>query len=403
MPLRQAAPVAALAVGAAFVLAAPVQAAGYATEGRCAGWPRVAVASAPGHCVALLAGPAQGLRMPRRLLEVAPGRFWLTDMGSWDAHRGRLLELSVQHGATPAASLRVLAEGLDRPHGLALGPDGKVYVGEAGRIWRSAPGPALQREAVIDGLPADGAHPLKELAFAPGGRLFINVGSASDACRNDAQQQPMPCPEVQGERPRAAVWEAVLGGPQRTLQSLKPYAAGLRNSLALAWEPGAGVLWQGENSVDYPQAERPAEELNRLRPGADHGWPYCVAAQEPARGYAGRGFDCRRSVAPHALWPAHSAPLQMLFAPRGLSVPWAGQMLVAWHGYRAGGHRVVGFALGRDGQPAARPVTWFGGSEAPGQPRPAPAGVALDAAGRLYVVDDRNRAVLLLARDAAAR
>ena len=401
--LLKAAPAAALAAGAAFLFAMPARAAGYAPEGQCAGWPRVAVAAAPGYCVGLLAGPAQGLRMPRRLLEVAPGHFWLTDMGSWEAHRGRLLELTLQHGAAPQASLRVLAEGLDRPHGLALGPDGKVYVGEAGRVWRSAVGPTVRREPVIDDLPANGAHPLKELAFAPGGRLFINVGSATDACRNNAQQQPLPCPEVQGERPRAAVWEAVLAGPQHTLHSLKPHATGLRNSLALAWEPGAGALWQGENSVDYPQADRPAEELNHLRPGSNHGWPYCVAAHEPARGYAGRGVNCKRSVAPQALWPAHSAPLQMLFAPGVPATPWAGQMLVAWHGYRAGGHRVVGFAMGANGQPAAKPVTWFGGSETPGQPRPAPAGVALDAAGRLYVVDDRNRAVLLLARDAAAR
>ena len=41
------------------------------------------------------------------------------------------------------------------------------------------------------------------------GQLYINVGSATDACRNDQQQQPLPCPETSGSWPRAAVYRAV--------------------------------------------------------------------------------------------------------------------------------------------------------------------------------------------------
>ena len=330
------------AIAAALIAAmADAAAAGYTTNGRCGAFPRVTLQTPPGTCVALVAGAADGLRFPRRILEVAPNRYWLIDMGSWEPRQGRLLEMTLAAGR---ATLRVLASKLDRPLGIAKGPDGRVYVGEAGRIWRTPIGDSVSPETVIDGLPSDGAHPLKELVFGSDGHLFINVGSSSDACRDDAGVQALPCPDLVGERPRAAVYEAVFGGPANTLQSLRPYATGLRNSVALAYVSGANVLLQGENSIDYADAGNPPEELNQLIAGGHYGWPFCVGTGVAARGYEKR-FDCTRSVAPQMLWPAHAAPLQMLAVPAASRSPFAGQLLVAWHGYRPGGHRVVGYRL----------------------------------------------------------
>jgi glucose/arabinose dehydrogenase len=374
---------------------------GYTPEGECNGWPRAALTTPAGHCVALVADEREGLRMPRRLLELGPGRFWIVDMGSWEPRRGRLLEMVLgRPGERPV--VRVLADKLDRPLGLVRGPDGKVYVGEAGTVWRTPVPPAggaPQREDVITGLPDDGAHPLKELAFGEPGRLYLNVGSFSDACRNDAQAQPAPCPERQGERPRAAVYEARLGGPGFTLQSLRPFSLGLRNSVALAWVPGTGLL-QGENSIDYFEAGLPPEELNLLHPGSDHGWPYCVGDGVPARGYDKR-HDCKATAKPLALWPAHAAPLAMLHATQG---PYRGQVFVSWHGHRSTGHRVVGFTLDAKGRPGT-PREWISGwTQQEGlRPNGAPTGLALDADGRLWVADDRNRTILVLMPEASAR
>jgi glucose/arabinose dehydrogenase len=368
---------------------------GYTPQGECGGWPRVALTTPQGWCVGLVADERDGLRMPRRLLEVAPGRFWIIDMGSWEPRRGRLLEMTLgRPGERP--QVRTLAEKLDRPLALVRGPDGLIYLGEAGAVWRTpvpSPGGMPVRENVITGLPSDGAHPLIELAFAPDGRLYLNVGAPSDACRNDAQQQPMPCPDREGDRPRAAVYEAQFGGPGHTLQRLRPFATGLRNSIALAFVPGLGLL-QGENSIDYAEAQAPAEELNLLRDGSDHGWPYCVGHRVTAKGYEGR-FDCKRSTAPLQLWPAHAAPLSMLFAAHG---PLKGQLIVAWHGHRPTGRRVVGFDVDARGRVARKPTEWLVGRDAvPGQsPVATPAGVSLDAQGHLWVVEDRNRTVLVL-------
>jgi glucose/arabinose dehydrogenase len=392
-----------VAAAAAFATPSTIAATPYKTSGTCAGYPRVALEVPHGWCVALVADQASGLVFPRRLVEVAPGRFWIVDMGSWQPNRGRLLELELPaRGAARPAPLRVIADKLDRPHGIAVASDGQVYVGEAGRIWRTRSTLPIAPETVIDGLPADGAHPLKEFVFGAPNQLFVNVGSSSDACRDDSGALPLPCPDTQGAKPRAAVYEATLGGTANALQSFKPYARGLRNSLALAWV-APGVLLQGENSIDYPDENAPPEELNVLVAGADYGWPYCVGARQAARGYEGR-VDCARTTAPAMLWPAHVAPLQMLAVPASAQNAFAGQIVVAWHGYRAAGHRVVSYVLDALGRPSGAPRVWIGGWNAVQGVRPlgAPTGILVDSLGRLFVVEDRNRTLLMLTRNDAA-
>jgi glucose/arabinose dehydrogenase len=397
---------AALAIGLALGATPPAPAASsYATRGTCAGYPRIDLKVPAGWCLALVADASDGLVFPRRLLEVQPGRFWLVDMGSWEPRRGRLLQFELPSGPRVGPlKLTLLADKLDRPLGLALGADGRVYIGEAGRVWRTPLTLPLVAETVLDGLPSDGAHPLKELVFGAPGQLFVNVGSSSDACRDERNALPVPCPDLIGPWPRAAVYEAKLGGPGLALQSFQPYATGLRNSVALAWVARPGVLLQGENSIDYRDEDAPAEELNLLRAGASYGWPYCVGARQVARGYEGR-VDCTQSEAPALLWPAHAAPLQMLAVPADASNAFAGQLVVAWHGYRAAGHRIVSYMLDAQGRPSGPPKIWVDGwaARAGAHPLGAPTGILVESAGRLLIVEDRNRTLLMLTREAPAR
>ena len=113
-------------------------------------------------------------------------------------------------------------------------------------------------------MPNDGAHPLKEIAFGPGNSLYVNMGSVTDSCRNDAQQQPVPCPELGGKQPRGAVYRARLD-PQDgwKVKDFAPFATGLRNSVALVALPGGAVL-QAENSIDYRDAGEPPALLTRI-------------------------------------------------------------------------------------------------------------------------------------------
>src|SRR5450631_372320 len=146
--------VAVLVAAVALAAAPDARAASYTTHGTCAGYPRVGLTVPAGWCVALLADAASGLTFPRRVLEVAPGRFWLVDMGSWEPGHGRLLEFTLASSRPEEPiSFAVLADKLDRPLGLVLGPDGRVYLGEASRVSRTrvgAPGAAVVWQTVVD-------------------------------------------------------------------------------------------------------------------------------------------------------------------------------------------------------------------------------------------------------------
>ncbi len=94
----------------------------------------------------------------------------------------------------------------------------------------------------------------------------------------------------------------------------------------------------------------------------------------------------------------------MIAVPAGAKNGFAGQLLVAWHGYRAGGHRVVGFKLDASGRPSGPARAWIDGWGAQRNVRPlgTPAGILVDSAGRLLVVEDRNRTLLVLVREPGA-
>src|ERR1044072_6466235 len=205
-------------------VAAPAQPAtklsGYALSGEtCGGFPRLPIAMRPGYCAGLVASKEDGLVFPRTVVQVPETRvFVAVDMGGWDSGRGRVLLLDPE--APQGRRVKVLLAKLDLPHGLGIGPDRRVYVGTADKIFRFDPlaaQPSTSVETILQGLPgrkpklSDGtvlarnAHPLKHVVFARTGRLFVNIGAPSDTCATSARETK-PCAAGEGAAPLAAVW-----------------------------------------------------------------------------------------------------------------------------------------------------------------------------------------------------
>jgi glucose/arabinose dehydrogenase len=119
--------------------------------------------------------------------------------------------------------------------------------------------------------------------------------------------------------------------------------------------------------------------------------------QKPARGYEGR-YNCKNTGSASSLWPAHAAPLHMLLTPAVPDRPWAGQLLVAWHGHRVSGRRVMAFRLSDSGKLIDNGTEILGNWTFIKNVRPmgAPTGLTLDSKNRLFVLEDRNRTILML-------
>ncbi|HKZ98399.1 MAG TPA: PQQ-dependent sugar dehydrogenase [Thermoplasmata archaeon] len=158
--------------------------------------------------------------------------------------------------------------------GLALSPDFPAtpwaYVyhtyfnGTAGlpmnRVSRltvgAAPSPAT---VILDAIPAATFHNGGNLAFAPDGSLFVTTGDAGDSA---SSQDPF---SLAGKVLRLTPEGTIPG--DNPIAGSYAYTIGHRNVFGLAFHPTTGRPYISENG---PSSD---DEVNRLEPGANYGWP----------------------------------------------------------------------------------------------------------------------------------
>lgn len=401
----------------------------YAVQGDCGGHPRVEAGMAPGLCLGRVwqrSTATPGPRMPRTLFRLADDDWLVADLGSWDAGRGAIWRMRV--GADGTVGWTRLLVRLSMPHTMARGPDGRIYVAEMSRIFVFDPARPEATTAVVSDLPDnrlhENRHPLSAFVFDGDGSLLVNVGAPSDRCL-DARGRPNRDSRGQcAERAeQATVRRYAYLGNGRWSREWTPYATGLRNSVAMV-RHRSGAIFQGENSVDLNTPERPFDEINRLKPGADYGWPYCTNMATALPGWTAAEARCGRRQSPISLLPPHAAPLDMLYYEGAMFPELRGRMLMSWHGHRRAAGRIVAIETDDEGAPLtdrpARYAIYPRGSmpypvDAPAprarvltpgwdavrgvRPQGSPVGMAVAGDGAIWVADDRAAAVLRIARD----
>ena len=390
-----------LALLALFVAAPLTAKPAYVPAGKCDGLPRVQLITPRGMCVGLV---AEHLGFPRGLALI--GRdVYLADLASRTPGRGRILRLGDYGRAAPV----VVLDGLNQPNGLAATPDGKLYVGEVGRIIRfdpRSPNPRATVSVVVSGLPSDGRHNLTALMLAPDGALIIGMGARSDNCESETGKPPNPaalCPETREHPPRGSLLrlDATTVRPAAAA-AIPPLATGIRNAMAMAFLPDGTLIAASNGRDNIDSADKrlsddalPHDVLLKIVRAGDYGWPYCFDAGRPSPEYP--RFDCRTKRAPALLLSAHAAPLSMLRYGGTRLKPLTGKLVLGYHGYRARGHRIVAIAL-NGANPVGGEIEMVGGwTSAKGTGPQGSTSAMLELPdGSILIAEDQNRTLLRL-------
>lgn len=397
----------------------------------CDGFPQLPVVSIKGTCLGLVAQRSTQplFKMPRTLVQTADNKLLIVDMGGWVSGRGQLLLLDYKKPGSPA---KVLLSKLNLPHKILFGPKGKIYLGEANRIqrfeWKNDE--LINLQTVVDGLPyrAEYLHPLKNFIFDAQGNLLVNIGSSSDRC-----EKKVPLADcIYGVEASIRRYSYNKDADSYSTQ-YETVARGLRNSMALAIHH-SGTFLQAENSMDFPDANEPYEELNIIQGNRFYGWPVCYNLNVGVDGKSCREANYQQ---PWTLLPPHVAPLDMLYYQHKKLPQLTNKLLMSWHGYRVVGNRLVAYDIDEQGRPTLQQQAYFwrapeqangeytkhlmqptGGLNAdnntsgkvaqhqeiisqwhplPGvRPEGAPVGLTIANDGSIFIVDDRNAAILRL-------
>ncbi|GGJ30860.1 PQQ-dependent sugar dehydrogenase [Deinococcus roseus] len=359
---------------------------GTASAASCGNFPALNVKTPEGYCVALV---QQNLKFPRGVLALSNGNVLVVEMGGWGHNIGAVTLI------TPGKSIKRLLTKLDRPHGIRLGPDGLIYVGEDSQIFRFDLKNPPAKTVVVSSLPESGRHPLKTFIFDAQKNLVVNYGSSTDNC--EEQKGKTSCAEAAS---RALLKKFILDWKQDG----KPtgsvvLAKGLRNSMGLALHP-SGTLLQAENSRDALASilklnddDLPHDELNVIQQGGFYGWPYCYDNQQNAPEF--KAFKCQNSLKPAVLLPGHGAPLGMAYAPENAYPVLQNTVVVGLHGYRSNGHRIVMYSVNSKGIPSGKlqEVVWDWDTKT-NQKQGAPVDISFASDGGFYFTDDKNGMLL---------
>jgi glucose/arabinose dehydrogenase len=333
---------------------------------------------------------AEGLKRVRFMAESPDGRVFVTDMHDLtDNSKGAVYILERFNPSTKSfEKVTPYLTRLRNPNSVAFYRDARgldwLYLALTDRLLRfryeqGEDAPHSQPEVLATfpdyGLnyKYGGWHLTRTLAFGPGGKLYVSVGSSCNAC-------------VEKEEVRASVIEMNADGSERRF-----YARGLRNAVGLRWVEGR--LFATDMGADHLGKDRPADTMYSLREGTDYGWPYCYQSgskvfPDPEFNPRGKKVSCREVPKAYAAFDSHSAPLGLEHFDASDAEGLSNSFLVALHGSTnkslGRGYKVVRVPVG-----GGEPVDFITGFLRAGTVYGRPADIFRYGDGGFLLTDDR--------------
>ncbi len=233
---------------------------------------------------------------------------------------GRVVALPDKNHDGQADEIKVVAQGLDKPHGLAFF-DKKLYIAEEKNLARYVMNEhtfdAIKNKDIL-ALPTGGRHKTRSVVFDSKGKMYISLGSRCDTCFEDND------------------WIASVIVTDKEGSEPRIYSRGLRNAVFMTIQPQTDKIWVTEMGRDFLGDNLPPDEINILTDKGDYGWPICYGNKihdnkfDPPGTYKSR---CPDTIQPLYELPAHSAPLGLTFVNSDkFPADYQGDLLVSYHG-----------------------------------------------------------------------
>ena len=327
-----------------------------------------------------------------------------------NAKSGKILQVIDANNDGVAEEVRIVAEGLNSPQGMAFVDNALLVANQDGVVkiegldLAATQLPPAKISPFIPNL-SMGWHTLKTIKLSPDGYLYVNVGSSCNVCaESDATRATILRYTKEGKPAGALV---TLGRHQPSAI----WARGLRNSQDFAWHPVSGEMFATNNGSDMRAATKngavdenlPPEHLNKIEAGKHYGWPYCWGkapdgvgqVQDPK--FVGEVDFCKTTQAPAITFTSHTTPIGLTFLNKArFPKQYQNDAIVALHGSwnreNPAGYQLVRVKFNAENQPEAVEdfaTGWLVGKKAWGRP----VDVAVGTDGALYVSDDLQGAI----------
>jgi glucose/arabinose dehydrogenase len=291
---------------------------------------------------------ATGFERPRFMIYGPEGEILLSDSG----RPGSVYVLLDRNKDFKLDDKVKLAEGLDRPYGLAIWKD-YLYIAEASAVKRYKYDPKALKlgapELLVDLKDNATGHWTRSILFdRKMEKFYLGVGSQSNVTPNE--------PEI-----RATISRYNPDGSGREI-----VAAGTRNPIGLALYPGSDTLWAAVQERDGLGDDLVPDYFTSIRPGGFYGWPYSyIGPNEDPRNKGLQPALVAKTIVPDVVLPAHVAVLDARFYT-GSQFParYRNGAFVAQHGSWNRAQRIgysVIFVPFQDGKPSGKPEDFLTG------------------------------------------